>query len=353
MAALSGNRLVRIDGSEGEGGGQILRTSLALSCVTGRPVEISNIRKRRARPGLQPQHLTAVKAAAAVSRARVEGGALSSTALRFAPSGLFGGEHLFDVAEIKGSAGSVTLVLQTVMLPLFFADRASRITVLGGTHVPWSPSCHYFRDVFLPLLTRSGVNAAASIETWGWYPIGGGKVVLTIQPGKELGPVMITGRGKLVGITGTSAVSNLPREIAERQRKQALSILGRRGIDAEIEIISAPSPGKGTLLFLRAEFEQIAAGFESLGAIGKRAEQVADEAARDLCSFLEAEGALDPHLADQIVPYCALAQGGSAFTTSEITSHLLTNVRVVKHFLDVGIRIEGNEGQEGTITFRP
>jgi RNA 3'-terminal phosphate cyclase (ATP) len=160
-------------------------------------------------------------------------------------------------------------------------------------------------------------------------------------------------RGKLLRVTGISAVSNLPNHIAERQRVRALAILSRRGIDASIEILSAPSPGKGSFLFLTAEFEHISAGFGSLGTIGKRAEEVADEACKELLSYMEANGALNPHLADQIVPWLAFCRDRSEFTTSRVTRHLLTNLWVVRQFLDIDVRMEGNEGEEGRVSIRP
>lgn len=342
--------ILKIDGSYGEGGGQILRTALALSCVLKRQIEITNIRKSRKKPGLMPQHLTAVKAAATASNAGVEGAELSSTMLRFSPGHLTGGEYLFDVSEKKGSAGSTSLVLQTILLPLCFAERLSNITVIGGTHVPWSPSFHYLKYVFLPALSHLGVKAELNIEKWGWYPIGGGKVTATVNPKREFLPLEIVERGKLVRVTGISAVSNLPQDIAKRQRDQARTMLSQKGIDADIEIISAPSPGKGTLVFLHAEYGNITVGFTSLGAIGKRAEEVANEACKAFFEYIDAGGALDPHLADQIIPYLALASGPSTFTTSRVTQHLLTNIWVVKQFMDIDIQVEGKEGEWGRVS---
>jgi RNA 3'-terminal phosphate cyclase (ATP) len=341
--------IIRIDGSYGEGGGQILRTSLTLSCMLGRPVEITNIRRARRKPGLQPQHLTAVKAAGAISHAHVQGAELSSTALRFSPGSITGGDYFFDVSETKGSAGSTSLVLQTVLLPLCFAGLPSTITLIGGTHVPWSPSFHYLKKVFLPMISLIGVSTDIDIEKWGWYPIGGGKVIARIIPGKVFKPVAISDRGKPVRVTGTSAISNLPQDIGVRQRDRALKMLSQRGIDADIDIVGAPSPGKGTLIFILAEFENISAGFDALGAIGKRAEDVADEACRALFEYMDTNGVLDPHLADQIIPYAVFGKGTSEFTTSRITQHLLTNIWVVKQFLDIDIRVEGKEGEAGKI----
>lgn len=342
-------KIFTIDGSYGEGGGQVLRTSLALSCALGKPFEIINIRRERRKPGLQPQHLTAVKAAAAVSRARVEGAELSSTALRFSPGEVSGGDYFFDVSEEKASAGSVTLVIQTALLPLCFANRPSTVTVAGGTHVPWSPSFHYLQHVFIPTLSRLGVHVDARLEKWGWYPAGGGRVAARISPLKKILPISTTERGALVRISGISAVSNLPEGIAVRQRDQAATALLQKGLEADINIVPAPSSGKGTFLFMLAEFEQAAAGFGALGAIGKRAEEVADESCRELFAYLDAGGALDPHCADQIIPYLTLAQGTSKFTTSKVTRHLLTNIHVVQQFLDADIVVRGNEGEAGLI----
>ena len=353
MSHSSGPDLLRIDGSFGEGGGQVLRTALALSCVLGRPMEITNIRRSRTKPGLQPQHLTAVKAAAAIAGAEVQGAELSSTSLRFRPGRMRGGVYRFDVAERTGSAGSTSLVLQTILLPLCFADEAATVTVYGGTHVPWSPSFHYLSSVVAPLLCRLGVRAELSIASWGWYPRGGGEVTLRITPAPALQPLSLTDRGGLLRVSGISAVANLPGHIAARQRERALSVLGSQGIDTVIEALSAPSPGKGSFLFLSAEFEHITTGFGGLGAMGKRAEQVADEACTELLAHLRAGGALDPHMADQVVPWLAFGHGPSAFTTSRVTSHLLTNLWVVRQFMDIDVQVEGSDGDEGRIVIRP
>jgi RNA 3'-terminal phosphate cyclase (ATP) len=349
----SNTNIIRIDGSMGEGGGQILRTSLALSCVLRVPVEIVNIRKARKKPGLQPQHLTAVNAAAAVCRAGVEGVHLSSTAISFSPGEVAGGDFCFDVSEKRGSAGSAPLVLQTILMPLCFANAASTVTVIGGTHVPWSPTAHYLMHVFLPALSHIGVNADVLLETWGWYPAGGGKVTARTTPQKEARPLIVTERGRLLRVSGISAVSNLPRDIAVRQRDRALKALSQKGINADIEFASAPSPGKGTLVFLLAEFENVLAGFSALGAIGKRAEGVAEEACGELFNYLDSGAALDPHLADQMIPWLAMVKGASAFTTSRVTQHLLTNIRVVQQFIECDVQVTGKQGAAGAVRINP
>ncbi len=349
MIKSTGSETIPIDGSFGEGGGQILRTSLALSCVTGKTVEIGNIRKSRTKPGLQPQHLMSVLAATAICGAAVEGAEISSTALRFSPGTVRGGDYHFDVGRIKSSAGSTSLVLQTVLLPLLLADRPSIVSVRGGTHVPWSPNFHYLERVFLPLLVRMNCRVDLSLDQWGWYPQGGGVVTARIEPCRRLRPLVITERGALKRLQGISAISNLPDDIGERQRNRAIRNLRERGMEADIEIQRGPSIGKGTVLFLAAEFENITVGFDSLGALGKRAEKVADEACARLFEHLDHDGALDPHLTDQIIPYLALAKGRSEFTTSRITRHLLTNIWVVRQFLNIDGSVAGREGEPGTV----
>ena len=343
---------IKIDGSYGEGGGQILRTSLSLSCVTKRPIEIYNIRKGRKKPGLQPQHLTCVNAAQAISDAEAQGAELQSQNLIFIPKKIKAEDCLFDVGEIKGSAGSASLVLQTLLLPLFYADAPSTVTIIGGTHVPWSPPFHYLKDVFGAAIAKMGFKIALDIERWGWYPIGCGKIRAVINPAKSLQGINITERGKLKTVTGISAVSNLPLSIAERQRDKGMSLLNKKGIEADIEIINAPSVGKGTFFFLLTEFENSIAGFSSLGAIGKKAEEVAGEACKGLFDFIEAKGAIDSHLSDQLILYMAMAGKESSFTTNQITQHLLTNIWAIKHFLPVEIKVEDINGG-GRVTVLP
>lgn len=331
---------IKIDGSYGEGGGQILRTSLSLSCVTKRPIEIYNIRKGRKKPGLQPQHLTCVKAAQAISDAEVQGAELQSQNLVFIPQKIKAGDYLFDVGEIKGSAGSASLVLQALLSPLFYADEPSTVTIIGGTHVPWSPPFHYLKDVFGAAIAKMGFKIEFDIERWGWYPIGGGKIRAVINPAKAFHGLNIVERGRLKSITGVSAVSNLPLSIAERQRDKGISLLNEKGIEADIDIINATSHGKGTFFFLLAEFENAIAGFSSLGAIGKKAEEVAAEACKEFFDFIDSKGAIDPHLSDQLILYMAMAKMESSFLTSQITQHLLTNIWAIKHFLPVEIKVE-------------
>lgn len=345
--------MIQIDGSYGEGGGQILRTALALSCITGKGFEIHDVRRGRRNPGLQPQHLTGVRAAQIISKAEVTGAELGSQMLTFSPKEVTGGEYYFDVSETRGSAGSVTLVLQAILPPLVMAKKPSKVTVKGGTHVEWSPPFHYMREVLLPLLSRTRIKADMEVEKWGWYPMGGGRVSLTVEPVKILLPLNITKRGRLLGLSGISAVSNLPVSIAERQRDHGNWLLKSIGLSANMETTVAPSIGKGTFFFILAEFENIRVGFSALGERGKRAEAVAEEAFTQFLEFFNSEGALDPHLADQSIPYLALAKAPSTFTTSRVTRHLLTNAWVTEKFLPVKIEVSGAEGGFGTVLIEP
>ena len=200
------------------------------------------------------------------------------------------------------------------------------------------------------MVGKIGCNIELEIKKWGWYPKGGGEVQGTIQPISKFNPIELLERGKLIHLSGISVVSNLPISIAERQRDHAVKILREKGFSAEIGIHQAPSIGQGTFFFLKAEFENTVAGFSSLGEIGKRAEKVAEEACEDFLRFIQTKTAIDPHLADQLIPYLALAEGPSTFTVSPITNHLLTNIWVVKQFLPIEISVEGEEGEEGSIT---
>jgi RNA 3'-terminal phosphate cyclase (ATP) len=342
--------MLEIDGSYGEGGGQILRTALSLACLTGTAFRITNIRRGRRKPGLLSQHLAAVRAAEAVSGATVTGAGYGSGTLAFTPHTLRGGSFSFDI----GTSGSVTLVLQTLIPPLLRAERPSRVTISGGTHVPFCPSVDYLAEVFAAMLRRLGGELRLDLTACGFYPRGGGSIRAEIVPAPELQPLVLDAPGELRGISGRSAVCHLPISIAERQRDAALETLahapGCPGRPAEIELVDVPGPGRGTYLFLEAETEALRAGFTSLGALGKRAETVGAEAATELCRHLATGAALDPYLADQLVPYLALCRGESTFSTSRITRHLLTNLWVAGLFLPLRCHLEGEEGHAGRVT---
>lgn len=326
-----------MDGACGEGGGQVLRTSLALSCLTGAPARVYNIRTGRKEPGLKAQHLLSVTAAAAVSNGIVEGASLGSTEVLFRPGVLKGGRFSFDVL----TAGSIGLVFQTIVFPLSFSEASSVVTITGGTHVEWSPPPDFLREVFLRVLKRMGVLASIKTVSAGFYPSGGGKAEVDISPVSGiLSPVNILRRGRLKRITVTAMVANLSLDIAKRETKRAKERLSSAGFHSEAEEISVSACGKGNFLFILAEFENIRAGFSSLGRLGKRAEQVADEAVEGFFGYMGSEGAIEAHLSDQLLIPMALAKGESVLTVAEISQHLRTNACVIEKFLPIGFSIE-------------
>jgi RNA 3'-terminal phosphate cyclase (ATP) len=344
---------IRIDGAFGEGGGQVVRSSLALAALTGRPLEIINIRAGRKNPGLRPQHLTAVRAVAAICAAEVQGDELNSQRLIFRPgSAPAGGDYRFDVRDAArgGSAGATTLVAQAILLPLAFAGCASQVVLRGGTQVPWSPPFHYLRDVFLPAVKKSGLRAEASLNTWGWYPVGGGEFSLTVQPVRRLTGLEWVERGELppVGVTGVAAVTNLPSHIPQRMADRAENVLCTAGIASQVQPLRERGPAAGAGIFLVADYSNGAAGFSALGRRGRPADKVAEEACSALLDHHAATGAVvDTHLTDQLILPLALAAGDSILVTSRITQHTLTNIHVVRQFLETDIRIEQPDADGG------
>jgi RNA 3'-terminal phosphate cyclase (ATP) len=340
---------LEIDGSLGEGGGQILRTSLTLSMLTGRPFRIVNIRANRPQPGLRPQHLQAARASAEICGAKIEGDVAGSVSLFFSPGKVRPGVYRFDI----GTAGSTSLVLQTVFHPLALAEAASSVTITGGTHVPWSPAFHYLKLQWLPFMQRMGFNAFLNLKSAGFYPRGGGEISCEILPAEgPLKPLSLTDRGRLTGVRIISSVGNLPMHIAERQRdraeKRMTEIAGKYACGdtpprVSPEIVPLPSSGMGTMLMVLAEFERSSACFTSLGRQGKPAERVADEACGEFEAFMAGQGAVDEHFADQLVVPCALCPGKSVFTAPSATSHLTTNAETARLFgIEAGMSTAGD-----------
>ena len=344
-----GAGLLALDASHGEGGGQVLRTALALAVTLGRSVTLDRIRLRRPKPGLQPQHLTVVRALAAIADARIEGDVLGSTSLTFAPRRMRAGDRRFDIGALTSSAGSVSLLFQSLLLPLARADAPSRLTLVGGTHVPWSPTVHYLTEVFVPALGALGLTAVVRLRRWGWYPAGGGEIEAEVRPpGRLHGLVATTPPAPLV-IRGISAVSRLPCSIAERQRRQAEMRLQAQGLHVDIAVEEdAAAFGPGTLLFLGVHAR---AGFSALGRRGLPAERVADEAVDALLAWHASGAAVDTHLADQLLPFLALADGPSTFTCPRVSGHLETVAWVVQQFVPVAITL--HRGPPACVTITP
>jgi len=331
---------------------------LALAALLAREVEIINIRRGRKVPGLQPQHLTAVRAIRDITRGRTLGDELGSELLIFMPGKCEGGIYEFDVSKIRASAGSVSLIFQAVLPALLFAPRPTHLVLKGGTHVPFSPPTTYVEKVFLPLLQRMGGRANLKTIRWGWYPQGGGIVEADIEPVERLSAIELTQREELVKIEGLAVVSQLPLSIAERLCRRLLQRLSRYELVAEVELVQAPATGRGTGLFVFARYGDVVAGFSALGEVGKRAEEVADDVYRALMAHHRSGRVVDKHAADQLLLYMALAEGRSTITVSEITRHLLTNVWVIEQFLPVKFEVEGDVGKPGMVSvegvgFRP
>jgi len=346
--------MLEIDGSQGEGGGQVLRSALALSIVTGQAIHIYNIRAKRPTPGLMAQHLKSVDAAAAIGVAQVDGATLHSKTISFQPSKIRSGRYKFDI----GTAGATTLILQTIFLPLSLASSASSVIITGGTHVAWSPCYHYLALHWLPYMHEMGFDVRLSLDQAGFYPKGGGRISATIRPVRQISPLQLTHRGSIKRIIGVSAIANLPLSIAERQKHQALLRLNEykwnnSTLDIKIYIENLPSQVKGTFLLLMAEFEGGRCCYFSLGELGKPAERVADEALDGLLNFMETDGAIDPFIADQLLLPLCFAKTKSVIHPCQITQHILTNAAIIRTFIPVHIEIQGEIGSPGSIHIMP
>jgi RNA 3'-terminal phosphate cyclase (ATP) len=344
--------MIKIDGSYGEGGGQVLRTALTLALMTGQSLRIDNIRAGRKKPGLRPQHLQAVKSCVKISQGSADGARLGAFEILFRPGKIRAGRYHFDI----GTAGATSLVLQTVFLPLCLAGtsgKKSRLTITGGTHVPWSPCFHYLDLQWLSFLRQMGLDAELSLEQAGFYPQGGGRLQASLRSVGWLRPLNLLERGPMRQIRGVSAVANLPRDIAKRQRQRVVSRLGASYPLNDIRTVQLSSHFKGTFLLLLAEFEHGQACYFGLGAPGKRAEAVADEAIDELEAFLSSDGVIDPYLADQLLLPLVFADGPSKIRTSKVTQHLLTNAEIIQQFLPLEINIDGQLNQAGTVSIDP
>lgn len=338
--------MIQIDGGEGEGGGQVLRAALTLGAICGTPVQIRGIRARRKVPGLQAQHLTAVRALVEICGAEAEGASLGSQVLMFTPGRIRPGEYDFDI----GTAGSVALVLQAILLPLATSDGASRVRVTGGTHVPWSPPTDYLQEVLFPALARMGVQARLEVERWGFFPRGGGRICVEIAGRAALSAVTLVRQPRGAALRGVSAVARLPRSVAERQCARARERLELAGYSGEFAVREVDALDPGNFLSLVAEDETGRAGFSGLGERGKSAEALADEVVEAFLEFAGADAGCDPRLADQLIVPMALAAGTSRLTTSQVTSHLLTTIALAQQILGCPVQVSGEIGKPGSVT---
>ena len=336
--------MINIDGSWGEGGGQILRTSLSLATITGQSIRIDRIRANRKNPGLAPQHVTSVRAAASLCQAQVSGDALGSTTLEFIPyRPPQARNYRFDVTEARkgGSAGSVTLILQTILLPLALANGSSKVILKGGTHVAWSPPVTYVQEVYLPILRQLGLQAEVKLKAWGWYPIGGGEVELRVKGSKKpLRGLQLLERGAIRQVRGLAVVTQLPDHIPQRMANHAENLLFQANLPAQIKPVGERGIGQGAGIFLTAEYEHSRAGFSALGRRGIPAEQVAETAVEELLNFHAQVAPVDSFLGDQLLLPLALSSQASQYRVASISKHLTTNAWVIEQFGFASIAIE-------------
>lgn len=315
--------MIEIDGTEGEGGGQVLRTSLALSIVTAQPFRLFNIRAGRDKPGLGRQHLACVRAAQQVSNAEVTGDEIGSRDLMFAPHGIFAGKYRFSV----GSAGSASLVLQTVLYPLLLADGDSFVSIEGGTHNAWAPPLDFVQHTFLPLLRRMGADVEHTAERLGFYPAGGGLTHTRIAPWRERTELRLPERGP-TELRAIAYVSSLPEEIAQRELNLVRRHLGLN----QISIEAPRTMGPGNALCVYAQSRHLTEVVTAFGKRGKPAEGVAKEAVREMKAYLKAEAPVGEYLADQLLLPMALGAGGS-FVTCKPSPHTTTNIDIICRFI--------------------
>jgi RNA 3'-terminal phosphate cyclase (ATP) len=341
---LGRNAMITIDGSFGEGGGQVLRSSLALSIVTGTPVHIENIRAGRQKPGLMRQHLTAVRAAADVSQARVSGDEIGSTALDFIPGEVVGGDYTFSI----GTAGSTTLVLQTVLLPLALAKSSSRIVLEGGTHNPFAPPFDFLVRAYLPLLRRMGLNIDARLERAGFFPAGGGRAVVDIEPAARWNELRILSRGELKRRGAMAVVSNLSRSIGERELKVVQRHLGWNNDELCVVEVER-SVGPGNIVTIEVNYENVTEIFTGFGAVGRSAESVAQHAVEQCKRYLKSEAPVGEYLTDQLMLPMAIA-GSGVFRSTGLSLHAQTHMELIRKFLDVQINAEKHTDGDVTLS---
>jgi RNA 3'-terminal phosphate cyclase (ATP) len=334
--------MIQLDGAAGEGGGQILRTALSLSMITRKAFRIENLRAGRAKPGLLRQHLTAVLAAAQVCGAAVEGAALGSQALSFTPGAVRSGEYKFAV----GTAGSATLVLQTLLPALMVAEGRSVVGVEGGTHNMAAPPFDFLQKTFLPLVGRMGPEFALRLDRYGFYPAGGGGISMEIHPVERLSELHLPLEMACTEITATAIVANLPGHIAARELAAVAERLeiAKDGLET---VETKNSAGPGNVLMVECHAGEVVHVFTGFGKVGVSAEAVAGEAISQARRFIARKVSADEHLADQLL--LPMALGGGSFSTSELSNHSLTNMTVIQAFLKVRFEIASNHTENTRI----
>ncbi len=320
--------MIEIDGSHGEGGGQVLRTAVSLSAVLREPRDVKRIREGRPNPGLAAQHVSAVEAVAELCDAQADGLHVGSKEISFRPGPLTGGDFEFDI----GTAGSTSLVLQACILPATMSKAPVRLTLKGGTDTKWSPPIDFMRLVHLPIVRRMGISCDMDIVQRGFYPEGGGEIVAHIDPCPMLRGIDLSQRGEFVRLSGVAYAQNLPDHVVSRMKHAALKhLVDYRNVKVDSDLHSGRSTGAG--IVLASEYENTALGESSLGQRGVRAETLGETCAADLVETMRSGATSDSHMLDQLVPYMALARGESVVIGEELTGHTETNIWVVERFL--------------------
>ena len=332
---------MEIDGSHGEGGGQILRTAVALSAITKKPIRITNIRANRPNPGIKPQHYVAIKSIRDICNAETNGLEIDSSNLEFLPKEVKGGEYKFDI----GTAGSTILVFQACILASLKTNEPLTITLTGGTDVKWSPSWDYFKHVFLPLIRKTGVSVNAMLIKRGYYPKGGGKALLTIHPNKKIQPLQLDKKQEFSKVNGIINISNLPDHISNRIKHAAIKTLFKKNLKSSIEIEQTSSLSSGTGITLWIQTEDTVMGSTVLGERGVSSEEVGETAALNLLREIKSDATLDVHAFDQLSPYMAISRniGYSSCIVCELSSHAKTNMWLIKQFFDVNFEAKQSE----------
>jgi len=349
---------IALDGSVGEGGGQILRTALSLSAITGRPFELERLRARRPKPGLRPQHLAAARAVGSLCGAALEGDEVGSSRLAFRPTRAPSpGDHDLDV----GTAGSTPLLFHAVAWPLALAGGTSTLQLRGGTHQDHAPSFHHLALVWAPAMARLGFRFGLELGAAGFYPEGGGVFTARVEPVQAMPALDLVHRGTLQDVEVVSFVCGLGYDVARRQADRAITRLRELGVSAEVERVPMPANGsRGGHVLVVASFERVRSGHGAVSAFERTPEATADAAVDGFAAHLAGHGAVDPWLADQLLLPAALVAAGKVprpagvdrathFTVSRVTGHLLTNAAVIPRFLDVEVSVTGGDGEEGEV----
>ena len=346
---------ITIDGSQGEGGGQILRSAVGLAAVIGMPVTIENIRAGRSKPGLMRQHLTAMNAAARICSGVLTGATLGSKQITFEPQQVVPGKYQFSI----GTAGSATLVLQTILPALLTASGPSEIVLEGGTHNQWAPPFDFLQRAYLPLVNRMGPRVEATLERHGFFPAGGGRILVRITPAEYLAGFDLLERGAPVARTAKVLISNLPLSIAEREAKRIVQKLSFQEQDVTIEPVESAGPGNIVIAEIHSEnVTELTTGF---GRVGASAEHVADEVVKDIRRYLMSAAPVGEYLADQILlplglsaaqPVLSSVHRGGSFRTLPLSRHSLTHIDILRTMLPVEIETKST-GEDCVVTIRP